>query len=166
MNYLVLDTATSYLNIAIIKDNDVLYSFSKELGRELSKKALLEIEKAFKSVDIDPSDINKIFVSVGPGSYTGIRVGITIAKVMAYGLEKDIVPISSLKSYILNFRDFDYAVSFLDARRENVYALICDKNFKDIYAEKFVRGVYFKSKRSYFRKWKMHFLSFENSGLL
>ena len=80
-----------------------------------------------------PNDIEKIFVVNGPGSFTGIRIGVTIAKTYAYALNKEIVPVSSLKMAILEFTGFDYYVSIIPDKRNYSYLGIYDKEYNTIF---------------------------------
>ena len=79
-------------------------------------------------LSISKRDINRIVCVNGPGSFTGLRIGVTIAKVWAYSLNIDIVGVSSL--YVLATGvEGDYIVPIIDARRGYVYAGIYDKNY-------------------------------------
>jgi len=128
MRYLYLDTSSSFLYAGIVKDNDLVAEIMEEMGGDLSKISLLKISEMFNSVSLKPNDIDKIIVVNGPGSFTGIRVGITIAKTYAWGLKKDITTISSLEAMAIS-SDFDgYKVPMIDARRGYVYASIYDKD--------------------------------------
>ena len=74
---LFLNTSSRYLNIAILKDNKVINEKNLELEKDLSALALFEIEKLFKETQLKPNDIDEIYCVDGPGSFTGLRVGIT-----------------------------------------------------------------------------------------
>ena len=95
---LYIDTSSSYLYSALIKDKKILQEVKENYGQKLSVEALPQIIKLFEKASIPPKDIEKIFVVVGPGSFTGIRIGVTIAKTMAFSLKKSIIPVSSLKA--------------------------------------------------------------------
>ena len=81
----------------------------------------------FTNLNLKPTDIDKIIVVNGPGSFTGIRIGITIAKVYAWGLNKDITTISSLEAMAISCEDKKLKIPVLDARRDYVYAAIFDE---------------------------------------
>ena len=98
MRYLYLDTSSSFLYAGIIKDNKLIDSICEEMASDLSKIALLKISNMFTNNNLKPNDIDKILVVNGPGSFTGIRVGITIAKTYAWGLKKDITTVTSLEA--------------------------------------------------------------------
>ncbi len=121
MKVLYIDTSSSYL-YAGISDNDVLLSsIKKNLGSDMSKYTIMEISNLFKNAKLEPSDIDKIMVVKGPGSYTGIRIGMTFAKIMAWSLKKDIVSITSLDAMsVLDSKKL--IIPLIDARRGFVYA--------------------------------------------
>ena len=76
----------------------------------------------------EPSAIDRIYVVNGPGSFTGIRIGVTIAKMMAWTLNKEIVTISELELLATTDFDTDYIIPWIDARRKAVFAGVYDKN--------------------------------------
>ena len=104
----------------------------------MSSKIMPIIDKGFKNINKDINDIDKIFVINGPGSFTGIRIGVTIAKTIAWSLKKDIVTISSLELMATTNVDTKYIVPIIDARRGNVFAGIYDKELNIIKEDKMV----------------------------
>ena len=124
---LFIDTSTESLTIALFKD-DVLLSTSTVSSSEHSKYAMPILEQIFKENNIKPNKVNKIMVINGPGSFTGIRIGVNI----------NIVPISSLKAYAISNKGYDYYVSIIDARRNYVYAGIYDKDYNNVIKESYI----------------------------
>ena len=132
MKYLYIDTSSSYLYSAIATDTELLCEVKKDFGHTLSEEALPEIVEMFTKTNIDPKEINKIIVVNGPGSFTGIRIGITIAKVYAWSLNIPITTISSLSAMALSTTDDLIHIPVLDARRNYVFAAIYDTNMAEI----------------------------------
>ena len=91
---LFIDTCTEVLNVALIKDGIILGS-STISSSEHSKHTMPEIEKLFKNNNINPKSVSKIMVTNGPGSFTGIRIGVTIAKTYAWACNINVIPIVS-----------------------------------------------------------------------
>ena len=119
---LFIDTSISFPTIALIRDNEVLYGFHEEIKSDMSSKILQIIDDGLKKSNLTLNSINNIFVVTGPGSFTGVRIGVTIAKTIAWSLNKKIIPISSLEFIATTNTNKDYLISMIDARRGNVFA--------------------------------------------
>ena len=123
MIWLGIDTANTPLSIAIVKDGELLAEENTSMAVNHSLRAMPAIEEIFKKVGINPAEIDAIAVSEGPGSYTGVRIGVTIAKTLAWTLEKPLIGVSSLKVIAANGLFFDGLICpIVDARRSNVYS--------------------------------------------
>ncbi len=126
---LYLDTSSSYLYSAIYDNDSIIDSISANLGKDLSSKTLIYIREMINKNNLELSNIKKIIVVNGPGSFTGIRVGLTIAKVLAWSLDIPITTISSLEAMALSYiGDINFIIPAIDARRDYYYATIYDKN--------------------------------------
>lgn len=134
---LFLNTSSRYLNIAILKDNKVINEKNLELEKDLSALALFEIEKLFKETQLKPNDIDEIYCVDGPGSFTGLRVGITIAKVYAWSLNKKLYKVSSLYTMATSINN-DYIIPLIDARRGYVFAGIYDKDYNQVLKDQYI----------------------------
>ena len=98
---LFIDTHAELITIAL-KNKDKLYIKTKESEYSHSVFTMPMIEEIFKESNSDIKDLKKIIVINGPGSFTGIRIGLSIAKTMAYALKIDINTISSLTAYLVS----------------------------------------------------------------
>lgn len=127
MRYLYIDTSSSFLYSGIVEDNNLLTTISEQMDNDLSRITLVKISEMFERANLKPNDIDKIIVVNGPGSFTGIRVGITIAKTYAWGLNKDITTISSLEAMSTSVDTDKLKVPMIDARRNYVYAQVFDE---------------------------------------
>ena len=107
---LLIDTATSNLTVSIIKEQDILYKYQENILSDMSSKLLPIIDSGLKDLNLKLNNIDKIFVVNGPGSFTGIRVGVTVAKTIAWTLKKDIIPLSSLELMATTNTDKKYLV--------------------------------------------------------
>lgn len=146
MRYLYIDTSSSYLYSAIVNEEILEASVKKNLGNKLSEFALPEIVSMFENNHLQAKDIDKIIVVDGPGSFTGIRIGITIAKVYAWSLKIPITTITSLEAMSISSNAKMYKVPMLDARRQHVYAAIYDENNNEILKPKHIQIDELKSK--------------------
>ena len=138
MRSLLIDTTTSNIIVSIIEDNNILFEYKETIISDMSSKILPIISNGLNSINLKLKDIDKIFVSNGPGSFTGIRVGITVAKTIAWALKKEIVPISSLELMATTPTNKKYLVPMIDARRGNVFAGIYDKNLNILKEDKLI----------------------------
>lgn len=138
MKYLFIDTSTHDLTVAISSEEEILSISTSHNTNEHSKYALTELKTTFDKAKLMPNDIDKIMVVNGPGSFTGVRIGVTIAKTFAWALKKDIIPVSSLLGYALGYDGYDYYVSALDARRGYVYAAIYNSNYEAVLDEQYI----------------------------
>ncbi len=138
MKHLFIDTSTRDLTLAISSLDEIFSLVSSNKTNEHSKWALVKLNEAFEEAKMVPADIDRIIIVNGPGSFTGIRIGVTIAKTYAWSLKKDIISISSLLANAMSYDGYDYYVSILDARRNHVYAGIYDKEYNAILDEQYI----------------------------
>lgn len=125
---LFLDTSTKYLCIGIAKDHKVIYKFQQEAIKKQSELTIPFLQKALSEVNISLNDIDEVNVTIGPGSFTGIRIGMCIAKVLASMKNIPLKAISSLNAYASLGRK----IVILDAKAKRVYLGIYNNNEKVI----------------------------------
>ena len=128
MRVLYIDTSSDYLYSGIVVDDKLVSSIKKKYEKDLSKEALPKIIDLFDEANITPKDLDKIIVVNGPGSFTGIRIGITIAKTIAWALNINITPISGLTAMAISSNTNTYKMPLIDARRGYFYGAIYDKD--------------------------------------
>lgn len=133
---LFIDTSSSDVSIAIVKDNKILSNINKNIPNEHSIYTTSFLDKALNEAKITSDDIDKIMVVNGPGSFTGVRIGVTIAKVFSYLKKIDIVCISSLKMRAISIKH-DNCLVLLDAKHDNYYIGLYDKDNNEIIKEQF-----------------------------
>ena len=122
---IVVDTSTPTLLFSIVENNEIKYLYNSKTDGDLSSNFMVIVSNAFNETNIKPNDVNKIFISTGPGSFTGIRIGMTFAKVFAYSLKKDLIPFSTLELFASSSSSKNI-ISVIDARRDYVYRGIYD----------------------------------------
>ena len=135
---LLIDTSTSNLTVSIINKQEVIYKYQETILSDMSSKLMPIIDNGLKGLNLKLENIDKIFVVNGPGSFTGIRVGVTVAKTIAWALKKDIIPLSSLELIATTNTSKKYIVPMIDARRNNVFAGIYDNNLNCIKEDKLI----------------------------
>ena len=114
---LYIDTCTKYMCVGLSKDNNLIYKKQYEAFKRQSEVAALEIDKCLKECKILPRELTKIVVTNGPGSYTGIRIGLTLAKVMSKVLNIKLVCLSSLQAMC----GIETCSAIIDAKGKRVY---------------------------------------------
>ncbi len=137
MIYLFIDTSSKNLIISIVKNMEMIYYFYEENIKESSSKIMPILDEGFKKTNLKPNDINKIFIVTGPGSFTGIRVGLTLAKVMAFSLNIPLIPISELE-LLSTISNNDIIVPMIDARRGYVFAGVYDNKLNNIKPDEYI----------------------------
>ena len=130
MKVLYIDTSNDYLYSGIVINDKLVSEAKKNYEKDLSKEALPKVIELFDKANITPKDLDKIIVVNGPGSFTGIRIGITIAKTIAWALNIKITPISGLTAMAISCDKDSYKMPLIDARRGFVYGAIYDKENK------------------------------------
>ncbi|EAV9868498.1 tRNA (adenosine(37)-N6)-threonylcarbamoyltransferase complex dimerization subunit type 1 TsaB [Listeria monocytogenes] len=118
-----MDTSSDTMTIALFNEGVVLGEYTTNLKKNHSMRLLPAIAALMDECGVKPTDLKKIAVAKGPGSYTGLRIGVTVAKTMAWDAGIPIVGISSLALLAENGLYFPgKVVALMDARRNNVYA--------------------------------------------
>lgn len=135
---LFIDTSFADVSIALLKDNKIINKIVESIPNEHSKYALTYIDEVLKKSNIKPEQVNNIMVVNGPGSFTGIRIGLTIAKVYAYLLKIEVTLVSSLKSIALSqANNNEYIMSLINAKNNNYYLGLYDKDYNEVTEEHF-----------------------------
>ena len=128
MRILGFDTTAKYLSVAIAEDEKILVSVHEEVGIKHSALLLPKIKELLKSQNLRIRDIDVIAISIGPGSFTGLRIGVAIAKALALSVGMKIVSVPTMDVIASNYADKgDKLVPLLDARKNMIYFCVYDK---------------------------------------
>lgn len=128
MKVLGIETATSVCSVALVEENKVLIEYNYDLGIVHSSKLLQSIKELFKNLDTDIFQIDGIAVSKGPGSFTGVRVGVTFAKGLAFASGKPIVGIPTLEALAYQYVYPDKLICPVIPSRKNEFYFGVFKN--------------------------------------
>ena len=139
MKYLYLDTTSNFLYTGVVDNNYLICERKLRFDKDLSTMALTTMVTMLEEKNIKPSDIDKIILVNGPGSFTGCRIGITIAKTFAWSLNIPITTISSLEAMALSNENYDFFIPVLDARRDFVFSGIYDKDNNQIMKNQYIK---------------------------
>ncbi|WP_226035515.1 tRNA (adenosine(37)-N6)-threonylcarbamoyltransferase complex dimerization subunit type 1 TsaB [Aquibacillus saliphilus] len=122
MNILSIDTSNQTMGIAIVKNGQIAGEYITNVKKNHSVRLMPAIDQLMRETATVPEDLNKIVVAKGPGSFTGVRIGLATAKTMAWALDIPIVSISSLEAVAYQGSFFNQLICpFFDARRGLVY---------------------------------------------
>lgn len=129
MKILSVDTSAVCASVAITEDSKIISLCSTNAGLTHSRTLLPMIDAALKNSETSLDDIDYFSCSVGPGSFTGIRIGISAIKGLADGLCKKCVAVSTLEGLAYNLLGQDViACAVMDARCKQVYTALFDIN--------------------------------------
>ena len=135
MRVLGIDTSTMISTVTVVEDEKVIGDFNVNQEKTHSESLVPMIETLLKLLGLKLSDIDIFAISQGPGSFTGLRIGMTIAKTFAQVGNKKLIPISTLKALALNSSSNSAKVAMLDARGKRVYGVMYDENMNEIVKE-------------------------------
>lgn len=133
-----IDTSNSPLAIALVRDDTVLIEETQNLKINHSLTAMPAVEELMKKAKIAPGDLTRIVAAEGPGSYTGVRIGLTIAKTLAWSLKIPLTTVSSLKVLAANGQGFNGMVCpVMDARRGTTFTALYDgRNLETVISDR------------------------------
>ena len=132
MKILAIDSTAKTATVSICENERLISIYSVTAGLNHSETLLPMVENALKTAQMTIDDIDLFAISDGPGSFTGVRIGVSLLKGLAFGKQKICVGVSTLESLAYNLKDFDGVICpVMDARRDQVYnALFMAENGK------------------------------------
>ena len=123
MNILAIDTSTKNLSLALAQDADILKCRNRKLQRPLSSSIMPGVRDILKCAGMALEQLDGFVIGLGPGSFTGLRVGLSTVKGLVFAVNKPVVGISSLDALALGVKENDVQVCALcDAKRNMAYA--------------------------------------------
>ena len=131
MKILHIETSSKNCSVAI-SDAEKLLCVCEEVSENYKQSESLHtfVEWALEGAEISLKDLDAVSLGMGPGSYTGLRIGASSAKGFCYGLKIPLIAVNSMETMIEPFLDqkFDYIIPLLDARRMEVYTAVFEGN--------------------------------------
>ncbi|MBA4311566.1 MAG: tRNA (adenosine(37)-N6)-threonylcarbamoyltransferase complex dimerization subunit type 1 TsaB [Chlorobiaceae bacterium] len=132
MKLLGIETATNLCGAAVVDEAKILSERSLTTPQIHSEKLVPIIDECLRDANCDLSDIDGIAISIGPGSFTGLRIGLSVAKGLSFSSGKPLVSVSTLKAFAFESHrkkitgNAGSILSLIDARRNEVYAALYD----------------------------------------
>lgn len=124
---LAIESSSDTASVAVIRDKAMIGETTVNNKKTHSQKLMPMIDGLFSTLDLSVNDINYYAVSTGPGSFTGLRIGVSIAKGMAYAAGKSMVAVPTLHALSYNLLGCEGLICpIMDARNEQVYGQIFD----------------------------------------
>lgn len=121
MKILAIDTSSKICSVSILEDNNVILEKQSNDEKTHSQNLMPLIDSLFKETNLTLNDINLLSCCQGPGSFTGIRIGIATIKAFADAKNIPVVGVTSLESLAYNISQTGLIVSLIDAKNDNVY---------------------------------------------
>ena len=129
MPILAIETSTSWCSVAILFPNGQSFYKQGELGALTSQNLLLWVSKLLEEAQINLSELSSFAVSIGPGAFTGIRLGVSVSQGLAFALKKPLISVVSLdgfakyayKNNLIEIKDDEKLLVLMDARMNQVY---------------------------------------------
>lgn len=124
MKLLAIDTSGFALSAAIADNGDIIGSFGSRSGKNHSLELLPGLDQLLGQKGLSLGDMDAFAVTVGPGSFTGLRIGLATAKAWCQALDKPLISVSSLDAMAATATDSGYAAPVFDARRNEFYTAL------------------------------------------
>jgi len=130
---LCIETSTTNCSVSLAKDNQVIIT-EEDYDTKYSHAERLHvfIDKVVNKAGISLKDLSGISVSKGPGSYTGLRIGVSTAKGLCYALDIPLLSIPTLHSLAMQVKNEGFIIPMIDARRMEVYSAVYSGSFEEI----------------------------------
>lgn len=133
MKVLALDSTAKTASVCICDGEQLISVYSVNAGLNHSETLLPMVENALKTAQMTIEDIEMFAISVGPGSFTGVRIGVSLVKGLAFGKNVPCVGVSTIEALAYNLKGFEgYVVPVMDARRDQVYNAVFYSDGTDI----------------------------------
>ena len=130
-----LETATTNCSVSISKDSEmIVLKENNAASYSHSEQLHVFIKEALKEASLSFSDLDAVAISKGPGSYTGLRIGVSAAKGICFSLDIPLISIPTLQSMAnqVDLKPGELVIPVLDARRMEVYSCVYDNNYQEI----------------------------------
>ncbi|RHW51814.1 tRNA (adenosine(37)-N6)-threonylcarbamoyltransferase complex dimerization subunit type 1 TsaB [Bombilactobacillus bombi] len=153
MKLLAIDTSNAPLIVAAAQNKQILAQTNDTNQKAHSTNLMPAIDQVTKKAGWQPQDIDRVVVAQGPGSFTGVRIAVTVAKMLAWTLDKELVGVSSLAALARNVHDTTgLIVPLFDARHQNVFAGVYQNNQEQLVSQLIDQHIALESLLSYLQK--------------
>lgn len=135
---LCIETGTDICSVAIARDGELISLRESDEGRDHARQVAVFVDEHLKENDLRPEELDAVAVGKGPGSYTGLRIGVSFAKGLCYGIQKPLVAIGSLDALTEVAReDYEAGILDIDGWDEAVLCPMVDARRMEVYTQRF-----------------------------
>lgn len=135
---LCIETGTDICSVGIARDGELISLRESDEGRDHARQVGVFVDELLDEMGLQPEDLDAVAVGKGPGSYTGLRIGVSFAKGLCYGIQKPLIAIGSLNALTEVARE-DYEAGILDVEgwEDAVLCPMVDARRMEVYTQRF-----------------------------
>lgn len=135
---LCIETGTDICSVGIARDGELISLRESDEGRDHARQVAVFVDELLEEMGLQPDELDAIAVGKGPGSYTGLRIGVSFAKGLAYGLGKPLLAVGSLDALTEVAReDYEAGILDVDGWEEAVLCPMVDARRMEVYTQRF-----------------------------
>ena len=135
---LCIETGTDICSVGIARDGEIVSMLESDEGRDHARQVAVFVDELLEEMGLQPDELDAIAVGKGPGSYTGLRIGVSFAKGLAYGLGKPLLAVGSLDALTEVAReDYEAGILDVDGWEEAVLCPMVDARRMEVYTQRF-----------------------------
>jgi len=127
-----IDTAVHGCNVALFDDDKIIDILSEPIERGHAETFLPRVETLIQKNNKTPQDIENIYITIGPGSFTGLRVGLTVAQFMGFSLKKPVHGITTFQAFSCRVDSDKNRMILVETKRTDFYTQLMDANHEPI----------------------------------
>ncbi|MBR4995997.1 MAG: tRNA (adenosine(37)-N6)-threonylcarbamoyltransferase complex dimerization subunit type 1 TsaB [Alistipes sp.] len=135
---LCIETGTDVCSVGLSRDGELVSLRESDEGRDHAKKVGVFVDELLRETGVSPDELSAVAVGMGPGSYTGLRIGVSFAKGLCYGLNIPLVAVGSLDSLVQVAReDYEAGIVNVDGWNDAVLCPMVDARRMEVYTQMF-----------------------------
>lgn len=135
---LCIETGTDICSVGIVKDGELISLRESDAGRDHASKVGVFVDELLRETGISPQDIDAVAVGKGPGSYTGLRIGVSFAKGLCYALSCPLIAVNSMEALAnVAIEDYEAGIIDIDEWQDAMLCPMVDARRMEVYAQLF-----------------------------
>ncbi|MBR0393634.1 MAG: tRNA (adenosine(37)-N6)-threonylcarbamoyltransferase complex dimerization subunit type 1 TsaB, partial [Alistipes sp.] len=135
---LCIETGTDICSVGIVKDGELISLRESDAGRDHASKVGVFVDELLRETGISPQDVDAVAVGKGPGSYTGLRIGVSFAKGLCYALSCPLIAVNSMEALAnVAIEDYEAGIIDIDEWQNATLCPMVDARRMEVYAQLF-----------------------------